>query len=76
MPVNGDFRFAGLVHTPRLYWLARSVRMVGEPKIIRLFVMGCFVRLGEELDGRRAGQGAFAMHLVGFALNDDMCAVF
>ncbi|MEO9897248.1 MAG: hypothetical protein ABJF05_12790 [Paracoccaceae bacterium] len=71
----GDYWFAGLMHAPRHYWLVRSVRMISELKFIRDFVMGCFVRLGEELDGRRAGQGAFAMHLVDFALNDDMCAI-
>ncbi|MEP1535143.1 MAG: hypothetical protein ABJZ56_20050 [Paracoccaceae bacterium] len=72
---NDDFWFAALTHTLRRYWLARSVRMISELKFIRHFVMERFVRLGEELDGGRAGQGAFAMHLVNLALNDDMRAI-
>jgi hypothetical protein len=46
--------------------------MFDDPKLIRHLVVEALMDPSQEFDGCRAGQGAYAMHLIDGPLNDDV----
>ena len=70
MAPDRDVSIFVLAHAPRNDELFGAVGMLDDPKLVRHLVVEALMGPGPDFDGRGAGQGAFAIHLIDGPLGD------